>query len=740
MNARLRNLWLPLSSSMLLLVGVWTILCFTEPAVALAQAGTGILRVATTGTDVIGCGSVVAPCRTVQYAVNQAADSDEIRVATGIYSDTHTRLIGSFYVTQTVHITKSITLRGGYTTDFATWDPQTYPTTLDAHAQGRVILIRGSGSLTATLEGLRIVNGRGGCDLVDGGGGVNATSSALSLTIRSCDIVSNTAYCASGGGMRLTTNIPPVVDNNRFIGNTANQWGGGCAGCGGVTTHNLFLNNVSQGAGGGMRGAGYVAYNTFQGNTAHEGGGLYGGAGTLVHNSFLGNTADGYGGGLYADVSSGNTYTVALNLFQDNVASQNSSANGGGAYVEISSNGWFVFSNNQVIGNTASKGPQPSAGGGLWVRGPALIADNLFQGNWANDHANGAGNGGGLYVTGPAWLERNRILDNRASQTGDWGGYYTAYGAGIYVARYAVTMTNNIIARNLCCETCYPELYYTDGDAIYVGGQTSPAETQLYLYHNTIADNGVNAIRDESAAITMSHNIFSGHARDLRSNARYGGYAPPAVTADYTLWYPAMSAQIISGTFVHTNDFTGTPAFVSIPLDDYHLGPTSQAIDKGPGVGVTDDIDGHPRPVGAGYDLGADEYTGVDLSPSRKTASPPDATAGQVVTFTLVLHNSGTTIATNASLFDAIPLSTTYVPGSAQASSGVVTYTDGIGWTGSIAPGAPVTITFRVTVDQGVLITNTAIVTDTYGITTPLTAWVNAKHVYLPVVLRASGP
>jgi hypothetical protein len=120
---------------------------------------------------------------------------------------------------------------------------------------------------------------------------------------------------------------------------------------------------------------------------------------------------------------------------------------------------------------------------------------------------------------------------------------------------------NNIVARNLCCVNCWQELYYTDGDGIYVGGQTSPAETQLCLYHNTLADNGINAIRNDSAAITMSHNIVSGQARSLRLASQPGWSFPPTAVADYTLWWPAMNVHIITGTFTHMHDLTGTPTF-----------------------------------------------------------------------------------------------------------------------------------------------------------------------------------
>jgi hypothetical protein len=56
------------------------------------------------------------------------------------------------------------------------------------------------------------------------------------------------------------------------------------------------------------------------------------------------------------------------------------------------------------------------------------------------------------------------------------------------------------------------------------------------------------------------------------------------------------------------HDLSGDPMFVDSAHDNYHLKPGSAAIDRGVAAGVSLDIDGEPRPFGAGYDIGYDEY------------------------------------------------------------------------------------------------------------------------------------
>jgi hypothetical protein len=58
-----------------------------------------------------------------------------------------------------------------------------------------------------------------------------------------------------------------------------------------------------------------------------------------------------------------------------------------------------------------------------------------------------------------------------------------------------------------------------------------------------------------------------------------------------------------------TDYVMGDPLFADAPAADFHLQRDSPAIDKGSSHSApTNDFDGHSRPYGAGYHIGADEY------------------------------------------------------------------------------------------------------------------------------------
>ena len=80
-------------------------------------------------------------------------------------------------------------------------------------------------------------------------------------------------------------------------------------------------------------------------------------------------------------------------------------------------------------------------------------------------------------------------------------------------------------------------------------------------------------------------------------------------SADYLVTYSA-----IKGGHVGVGNIDANPIFVG--NSDYHLTESSPCIDKGTSVGAPSyDIDGDQRPLGAGYDMGADEYPSAKIMP-----------------------------------------------------------------------------------------------------------------------------
>lgn len=545
---------------------------------------------------------------TIQAAVDAASDGDTVKVAAGTYTST---------AAQVVMITKSIALAGSYTPpDWAISTPNATPTVLDGqHARRGIYVAR---DITVTLDGMTIINGSGS------GVYKEAYGAGSHLTIRKCDILSNAAGNNGGGGVYLWGGSL-IVEHSRFVSNTVGGYGRG----GGVFAREAavtLIYSLVQGNRGANGGGGadlyectsYVAHNTFQNNantsSGSPGGGIAATWGDIVlidnvvQDNVASESGSGYGGGLYLSPGAGRVCTVTDNLILSNVAGMTSTASAGGA--QLLGHGRFLFSRNQVISNVASHGFRGS-GGGVSISAPGSYSYNLIQGNRACTDEGGSGLGGGVIVNGRGiWLEGNRILDNWASMD-PCPSYCAPFanGGGVFISiQDDVTMTNNIIARNRYADRNTWKVDH-GGGALYIGGQTSPDETRVRLYHNTIAENQPPAIMNESAAVTMSHTIFYSQPVDVKTIKDTSGLGPvPLTVLDYTLWWPSMNLDPRDGSVIATtSDFTGTPSFVSLGLDNYHLGPGSQAIDRGPGVGVTADIDENPRPIGYGFDLGADE-------------------------------------------------------------------------------------------------------------------------------------
>jgi len=138
---------------------------------------------------------------------------------------------------------------------------------------------------------------------------------------------------------------------------------------------------------------------------------------------------------------------------------------------------------------------------------------------------------------------------------------------------------------------------------------------------------------------------------------------------------------------------------------------------------------------------------GSGLTASFKQADPLRVLPGGTITYTIYLHNSGSS-PTTGQVQDALPPGLTYEAGSLLCGSGSCTYGAGkITWTGEIPPRSMVPVRFRAAVPANVAhgdrITNTAIVTDTAsGFACPVLAAVTVVEYpdensrFLPLVMR----
>jgi uncharacterized repeat protein (TIGR01451 family) len=472
----------------------------------------------------------------IQDAVDDSTlPSDVVRVA-GYCFGTNTR----DGVDQVIYISKTLTVRGGYTyTQWSTSDPVANPTVVDALGQGRAIYI--TGTVSPTIEGLRITNG----DATGLGGGFGSDA---------------------GGGV-YAENADVTLANNWVFSNTAQVGGGVFVGGSDVTVSGTTVErNRASVAGGGLY--------------------LYQVTVTLTNSTVYSNTAANDGGGLYAFQSSG---TVGSSAFTENEATAL----------------W---------------------GGGLYVtQGDVLLDGNAIRNNRA-------ARGAGLHVSiGDFTLRANVIADNVA----------TARGGGLSALTSAITSTNDVVMDNQAGSLA---------SGLYILGARASGQRSAYLAHTTIARNtggdGSGVYIEDDGVVLAEADLVN--AIVVNQTVGITVAAGCTATVDGVLWNGNGNNGSGAGTLSIANPTAGDPLF---DVDGYHIQSGSQAMDNGVTSGVSDDIDGDPRPIG-GYDLGADEIQYGLVA--RKWTGRAVVSAGDPLTYTLAVTNVGT-LPLTVSVTDTLP-------------------------------------------------------------------------------------
>ncbi len=479
----------------------------------------------------------------IQAAINAANDGDTIRVAQGTFLET-------------VLITKSVILEGGWSLDFSARDWSLYVTTIDAQRAGSAIRV--DGIVSPTIEGFSITGGNASNYLGWGGGILIAGDwDEHSLAIIRHNVITNNIACDGlvscqgyGGGIMVYSS-QSIIEHNTIISNAARTGGEGNGHGGGVAiwgwpadstiAHNIIASNTAvfstTGAFAAGEGGGFwsdrntiLRDNEIRANVAAvkgegRGGGVYAG-GDLHNNRILSNTASisgaGVGGGVYA-------YYVGDfddNLVQGNVASQNGDGSGGGIVATYLARALH----NKIVGNVATRG------GGVYYNeysGNQEFSHNLVTHNQATGTNLATFDGGGGIASAADQLEmtHNEIISNTAERTG--GGLlvtqgtrylvqdnqiannvgYTGGGLAVYTA--TGTIANNRIIGNQAIA----------GGGVYLWGQASPALDRNVVMSNTaqgffVAGGGLLIYVDSGTQVTLTNHLV---AHNLAGASGLGG-------------------------------------------------------------------------------------------------------------------------------------------------------------------------------------------------------------------------
>ncbi|MBN1315537.1 MAG: hypothetical protein JXA42_08715, partial [Anaerolineales bacterium] len=512
--------------------------------------------VASDGNDSGVCNDAATPCRTIQYAIDQAAADDVVLVSGGNYTPDGAQAIAD--------IDKNLTLRGGYSTadNFTLFDPIANPTLLDADGSARGVYIHNSG-VNVSLENLRITGGdAAGLSAYSGyGGGVLVAGGAIDnnvvAVISNCVIYSNTANSSGngyGGGVAFYRHATASISSSEILSNTAAGGASSSGYGGGIASYNWTTLNLSDSLVRNNLASAYTGY----------GGGIYlKGYPSLIQDShILSNTSStaygGYGGGIHVEDGS----TLEGNTVQYNRVTESGNwGQGGGICLRFPNTG--VARLNLVQGNHA-----PYGGGISYEDEDAVLDSNIILDNTAADR------GGGLYIVASSSASFN--LDNLVI-AGNTGGE----GAGIYLASGLPTFRHLTLVSNSG----------GDGRGLYIAEYGSQ-KIWAALQSSIIADQttGIYVASSEEA------NVY------------------------HTLWHNVGNKSTGSGAFTDSDPLSGDPLFMDPAEGDYHISEDSAAKDVCADTGLDHDFEKDPRPGGDGPDCGADEFFESGIVLAKQTS------------------------------------------------------------------------------------------------------------------------
>jgi len=417
--------------------------------------------------------------------------------------------------TQTVYISKNLTLQGGHT--MSNWslapNPDDYTTTLDAISSGWVAFI--TGTVDVTLDGLTLTGGK-----EEFGGGVR-TNPGAALWLKDSSVFSNTAVV--GGGV-YNHGSTFTMTNSTIFSNTADQ-GAGIFNY--VVTSTLIDSTINHNSadlqGGGIWNAEanfIISATTISHNSAYmQGGGLWNTdfTSTMMNCIISDNSTESQGGGFWnhdglfsVDNStiSGNSakheggglwnYAITSTLKNSTIDGNSAGFFGGGF--------WNVDIQETIINSAISGNSSGYQGGGFWTSSvTSTVSDSTLSDNVAVIAGGGiaALSGSTMTVTNSTIIG-NEVTTSTFSTDIGGGGIYLFNDAGINL-QYSTIVSNtapNISGRDGIVLTNTSRINFSNSILAYNGAvNCTPSNLSI------INDDGYNMEDADTCSLSASSSI-----------------------------------------------------------------------------------------------------------------------------------------------------------------------------------------------------------------------------------------